>query len=42
MSPRSKENKVNKMKIEHLLWRTDQVFDTRDAHHKVVERVEIN
>ncbi len=42
MSPRSKENLVNKMKIEHLLWRTDQVFDIRDAEHKIVERVDIN
>lgn len=42
MSPRSKENLVNKIKIEHLLWRTDQVFDIRDAEHKIVERVDIN
>ena len=42
MSPRSKENTVNKLKIEHLLWRTDQAFDTRDALHKIVERVEVN
>ena len=42
MSPRSKENKINKIKIEHLLWRTDQVFDRRDAENKVVERVDIN
>ena len=42
MSPRSKENLINKIKIEHLLWRTDQVFDRRDAENKVVERVDIN
>jgi hypothetical protein len=42
MSPRSKENTVNKLKIEHLLWRTEQAFDTRDAHHKIVERIDIN
>lgn len=41
-SPRSKENLVNKIKIEHLLWRTEQAFDVRDAEHKVVERVDIN
>lgn len=42
MSPRSKENLVNKLKIEHLLWKTDQAFDKRDAEHKIVERVDIN
>lgn len=42
MSPRSKENLINKIKIEHLLWRTDQAFDRRDAEHKIVERVDIN
>jgi ribonuclease HII len=42
MSPRSKENLINKIKIEHLLWRTDQVFDQRDAENKIVERVDIN
>ena len=42
MSPRSKENKVNMIKIEHLLWRTNQVFDIREAEHKIVERIEIN
>jgi hypothetical protein len=42
MSPRTKDNTVNKLKIEHLLWRTEQAFDTRDAHHKIVERIDIN
>lgn len=38
MSPRSKENKINKLKIEHLLWRTEIAFDKREVEHKVVEK----
>lgn len=38
MSPRTKENKISKLKIEHLLWRTEIAFDKRDVEHKVVEK----
>lgn len=40
MSPRSKENLINKIKIEHLLWRVDNVFDNKEVEHKIVERTE--
>lgn len=38
MSPRTKENRINKLKIEHLLWKTDIAFDKREVEHKVVEK----
>ena len=38
MSPRTKENERNKVRIEHMLWRVDTVFEKKDAHHKIVER----
>ena len=38
MSPRSKRNLVNKLRIEHLIWRIDTMFEKRTAEHKIVER----
>ena len=38
MSPRSKENLINKIKVEHLIWRIDTAFERRDVEHKIVER----
>ena len=40
MSPRSKENLINKIKIENLLWKVDTVFDRKDIENKIVERTE--
>lgn len=40
MSPRSKENLINKIKIEHMLWKIDTAFDKRDVEHKIVEKTE--
>jgi hypothetical protein len=40
MSPRTKEMKLNKMKIEHMIWRIDTAFEQQDVFHKVVERTE--
>jgi len=40
MSPRSKENLINKIKIEHMLWKVDIAFDKRDVEHRIVERAE--
>jgi hypothetical protein len=40
MSPRSKENLINKIKIEHMMWKLDNAIDSRDVHHKVIERTE--
>ena len=40
MSPRSKENLINKIKIEHMLWKVDIAFDKKDVEHKIVERAE--
>jgi alpha-galactosidase/6-phospho-beta-glucosidase family protein len=40
MSPRSKDNLINKIKIEHMLWRTDLAFDKKDVEHKIVEKTE--
>jgi len=38
MSPRSKDNKINKLKIEHMLWKLDVAFERRDVEHKIVEK----
>lgn len=38
MSPRTKDIERNKIRIEHMLWRVDTVFQRQDAQHKVVER----
>jgi hypothetical protein len=38
MSPRTKENERNKVRIENMLWRVDTVFEKKDAEHKIVER----
>lgn len=41
MSPRSKQNLINKIKIEHLIWKVDTVFDRKDVEHKIIERTEL-
>lgn len=38
MSPRSKDNLINKIKIEHMLWRVDLAIDKQDVEHRIVER----
>ena len=38
MSPRSKENIIQKLKIDHMMWKVDIEVDKRDAHHKIVEK----
>jgi hypothetical protein len=38
MSPRSRENMANKLRIDHLIWRLDTLLEQRDAAHKIVER----
>lgn len=40
MSPRSKENLINKLKIEFMLQRVDLAFDKKEVEHKIVERTE--
>lgn len=40
MSPRSKENLISKIKIEHMLQRVDLAFDKKEVEHKVVERTD--
>ena len=37
MSPRSKENLINEMKIEHMLWEVDIKVDKRDIELKIME-----
>ena len=37
MSPRSKENLIKKIKIEHMIQRIDHVLEKRDVEHRIVE-----
>ena len=37
MSPRSKEQLINKIKIEHKIWRAEAAFEKKDVENKVVE-----
>jgi hypothetical protein len=37
MSPRSKQNLISKIKIEHLIHRVDQTLEKRDIEHRIVE-----
>ena len=40
MSPRSRDNMANKLRIDHLIWRLDTILEQRDAAHKIVERLD--
>ena len=40
MSPRSKEQLINKIKIEHMIWKTEVAFDRKDVEHKAIERTD--
>lgn len=40
MSPRSKENLINKIKIELMIEKVDMAFDNKDIEHKIIERTE--
>jgi hypothetical protein len=42
MSPRSRDNMANKLRIDHLIWRLDTLLEQRDAAHKIVERLDGN
>jgi hypothetical protein len=42
MSPRSRDNMANKLRIDHLIWRLDTILEQRDAAHKIVERLDGN
>ena len=37
MSPRSKEQLINKIKIEHMIWKTEVAFDRKDVENKAIE-----
>lgn len=38
MSPRTKENKINKLKVEYMIRRIDNAFVKREIEHKIVEK----
>ncbi len=38
MSPRSKDNLINKLKVEYMLRRIDDAFMRREIEHKIVEK----
>jgi hypothetical protein len=40
MSPRSKENLIKKIKVEHLIQRIDHALEKRDIEHRIVEYAE--
>jgi hypothetical protein len=40
MSPRSKDNLINKIKIEYMMKRIDNAFIKRDIEHKIIERAD--
>lgn len=40
MSPRSKENLINKIKIEQMIQRLDIALDKKEVEHKIIERTE--
>jgi hypothetical protein len=40
MSPRTKENHVNKLKIEYMIQKADGAFDKKNISHKIIERTE--
>ena len=40
MSPRSRENKINKLKVEYMIRRIDTAFVKREVEHKIVERAD--
>ena len=40
MSPRSKENLIKKIKVEHLIQRIDHALEKRDIEHRSVEYAE--
>jgi hypothetical protein len=42
MSPRSKENLIKKIKVEHMLWKVDNVLEERDVGHRIIEKAEMN
>lgn len=40
MSPRSKENLINKFKIEFMIQKVDNAFDKKEISHKIIERTD--
>ena len=40
MSPRSKENLINKFKIEYMIQKVDNAFDKKEIAQKIVERTD--
>jgi hypothetical protein len=42
MSPRTKQNEINKIKIEHLIHKVDQTLEKRDVEHRIVEHGEFD
>ena len=38
MSPRTKENTIKKIKVEHMIWKIDQAFEQKDIEYKIVEK----
>jgi hypothetical protein len=40
MSPRTRDNMANKLRIDHLIWRLDTILEQRDAAIKVIERLD--
>ena len=40
MSPRSKNNQINKLKIEFMMKRIDHAFVKREIEHKIIERAD--
>jgi hypothetical protein len=37
-SPRTKDNDINKIKIQNLIWRANVAIQKKDVEHKIVER----
>ena len=37
-SPRTKDNDINKIKIQNLIWRANAAIQKRDVEHKIIER----
>lgn len=40
MSPRTRDNNINKIKIEYMMRRIDAAFVKREVEHKIVERLD--
>ena len=40
MSPRSKDNLINKLKVEYMIRRIDAAFVKQEIDHKIIERAE--